>query len=944
MTRRHAVGSSQDGFMGENVASRREARTRAHKRARQMAVRRACVIRDAPPGNALSSAAERLGAALTGRYVVVREIGAGGMATVYLAHDARHDRHVAIKVLHPDLAATLGVDRFLSEIRTTARLQHPHLLPLLESGEADGLLYYVMPFVEGESLRARLERERQLPIADAVRIAREVAGALDYAHRQGVIHRDIKPENILLHEGQALVADFGIALAVSAAGGGRLTQTGLSLGTPQYMAPEQAMGEKQIDHRADIYALGAVTYEMLAGEPPFTGPTVQAIVARIMTDRVRSLTSQRPSVPAHVEAAVLTALEKLPADRFGSAAELGAALAGEGTIPMPRAAEPTPAVVRSATPWRAIAIGAIGVALLSAGYALSRSSLPAEAAAGRVVRFRIALPPAEERAALRISIAPRGDVVAWTDDRPGAEAGIHVRRLNDADAALLPGTADALTHGFSPDGASLAFVTSGSLLRVLPRSGGAPVTLARGVDWYGGIDWAEDGYVYFTSVDSGVVSRVLASGGVPERLGTLDSTGTTQGFRAQNLPRLLPDRRGVIFSVYRGPGREHDLGVIDLRTRGTRLIGQGGPVVGVYRGHVLCVTADGTLRALPFDEERLALSGDPIPLVPNVAVEQAVTQAALADDGTLIYSAALSQESQLVWVDREGRESPLNPELARAFDAVAISPAGDRVAVSIVDADGTGAIWVYDVAAQTLSRLTRDGALSYRPAWAPDGLRIVFASDRQSQDGVRQLWVQPAGGADSATLLVPSRRHAQEITWTKGGDWIAYRDGYDDGGTLRDIRYRRLGSDTTTHAYAATNADEQNPALSPDARWLAYVSNESGRDEVYVGAFPGPGTRTQISSAGGTGPIWGRSGREIFYRSLDGQMVAVDVSVSGPRISPLNRRVLFSVAPYRHDRTHPAYDVAADGRFLVIKPPAASGMEVVLNWLREVEPRLARRP
>src|SRR5512141_1586938 len=248
---------------------------------------------------------DRLAVALSDRYRIERELGKGGMATVYLAHDLKHDRDVAIKVLHPDLGAALGGGRFLSEIRTTARLQHPHILPLLDSGEADGLLYYVMPLVTGETLRTRLTRERQLPIPDAVRIAREVASALDYAHRQGVIHRDIKPENILLHDRQALVADFGIALAVQSAGGERMTQTGLSLGTPQYMSPEQAMGEKVIDARSDVYALGAVTYEMLVGEPPFTGPTVQAVVAKVMTERPTAPHAIRDTVPPGVEHTIL---------------------------------------------------------------------------------------------------------------------------------------------------------------------------------------------------------------------------------------------------------------------------------------------------------------------------------------------------------------------------------------------------------------------------------------------------------------------------------------------------------------------------------------------------------------------------------------------------------------------------------------------------------------
>ena len=280
-----------------------------------------------PPAFAGDERISSLAAALTERYRLEREIGAGGMATVYLAEDVRHHRKVAIKVLHPELSAVLGPDRFLKEIELTASLQHPHILPLFDSGSADGKLWYAMPFIEGETLRTRLQREHQLPIGDAMRIASEAADALDYAHRRGVVHRDIKPENILLHDGHALVADFGIALAVEQAGGARMTQTGLSLGTPAYMAPEQAMGERSVDARADIYALGAVTYEMLVGEPPFTGPTAQAILAQVITAEPRSLTIQRKSVPASVDAAVRTALEKLPADRFASAKEFADALA-----------------------------------------------------------------------------------------------------------------------------------------------------------------------------------------------------------------------------------------------------------------------------------------------------------------------------------------------------------------------------------------------------------------------------------------------------------------------------------------------------------------------------------------------------------------------------------------------------------------------------------------
>src|SRR6476469_4526637 len=275
----------------------------------------------------------RLQSALADRYRIEGEIGAGGMATVYLAEDLRHDRKVALKLLRPELSAVIGAERFLAEIKLTANLQHPHILPLFASGEADAHLFYVMPFVEGESLRARRNREKQLPVAEAVRIATEVASALDYAHRHGVVHPDIKPENILLHDGRALVADFGIALAASKAGGNRMTETGMSLGTPHYMSPEQAMGEREITARSDVYALGVVLYEMLTGAPPFTGSTAQAIVARVLTEPPRPILPQRHTIPAEVEGAILIALEKLPADRFATASEFADALKGRHSGP-----------------------------------------------------------------------------------------------------------------------------------------------------------------------------------------------------------------------------------------------------------------------------------------------------------------------------------------------------------------------------------------------------------------------------------------------------------------------------------------------------------------------------------------------------------------------------------------------------------------------------------
>ena len=360
---------------------------------------------------------QRLAAALADRYRLERELGAGGMATVYLAQDLKHDRKVAIKVLRPELSAVIGAERFLREIKTIATLQHPHILGLIDSGEVNGTAYYVMPFVEGESLRDRLHREKQLPIADAVRLATEVAAALDYAHRHGVIHRDIKPENILLHDGSALVADFGIALAVLAArGGSRMTETGMSLGTPHYMSPEQAMGEREITARSDVYALGCVTYEMLSGDPPFTGSTAQAIIAKVMTEKPASLQRQRERVPDAVEDAVLTALEKLPADRFATAAEFAEALRGHaGNDAAPASAPPHGATAAPRSRLRdpvVLGLGAIAVAavLLAAWTPADRAERTGRRWCASPFRRRRAAAPARSATTLSRS---RSTAVPW---------------------------------------------------------------------------------------------------------------------------------------------------------------------------------------------------------------------------------------------------------------------------------------------------------------------------------------------------------------------------------------------------------------------------------------------------------------------------------------------------------------------------------------------------
>ncbi len=449
----------------------------------------------------MNDAVSRLGAALADRYVVERELGAGGMATVYLAHDVRHDRRVALKVLRPELSAILGAERFLAEIKTTANLQHPHILSLFDSGEADGLVFYVMPYVEGESLRDRLTREKQLPVEDAVRIAGEVADALEYAHKRGVIHRDIKPENILLHDGHALVADFGIALAVSRSDGGtRMTETGMSLGTPHYMSPEQAMGEREITPKADVYALGCVLYEMLTGEPPFTGPTAQAIIARVMTEEPRSLTLQRKTVPPHVEAAVRRALEKLPADRIATAGQFAEALANPAFAPAVGSAAPA-AGSTGAQPavWRARlrdpfvlgpTLGLLAVVVVAVGLA-RRSETPSVVPTIRyVVTATDSTKPSQSAYPWPAAISPDGGTVVYSVATSPTSTMLYALHSDQLEASPIPGTVGAYQPYFSPDGAWLAFEAAGKERKVR-LDGSQPVTItsangANGADWTAG--------------------------------------------------------------------------------------------------------------------------------------------------------------------------------------------------------------------------------------------------------------------------------------------------------------------------------------------------------------------------------------------------------------------------------------------------------------------------
>jgi Tol biopolymer transport system component/tRNA A-37 threonylcarbamoyl transferase component Bud32 len=885
----------------------------------------------------------RLQSALVGRYRLDGEIGAGGMATVYVAQDLRHDRRVALKVLRPELAAVIGAERFLAEIKLTANLQHPHILPLFDSGEADSYLFYVMPFVEGETLRDRLTREKQLPVPDALRIAGEVASALDYAHRRGVVHRDIKPENILVHEGQALVADFGIALAASKASGARMTETGMSLGTPHYMSPEQAMGEREITPRSDVYALGAVLYEMLTGEPPFTGNTAQAVVARVLTESPRPLGTQRHTIPRHVEAAVLTALEKLPADRFASAAEFADALKDKSyasTVALEAA--PAPARAKSAHARKAsmVTLALAGSTVLAAIAALWGWLRPAPAQPltqfGVAFRADEALQPVANQGGSRLAISPDGRMIAYLG--PG-EAGprLWLRRLDQLTATPIPGTETGSSPFFSPDGRKVGFFRQGTSVRVASLDGAPTVTLYDKANSTAG-DWGDDGYVYF-EVDSGL-ARIHPGGGSIEQVYTFSKERNEVG---SEWPFVLPGSHGLIFRSRRsgqGPG-DFDIMVMKLPKGPAHAL-----IRGIYArysptGHLLVVTADGKLIAVPFDPDKLEMTGSPVALLEGVGVRVGGfnVDLSLSKTGTLIYTTGSTLGSRRpFWVSRDGQATAMdaNWDPQGLILSSALSPDGKALAIEL-SRDGKSDIWVKQLPTGPFSRITFGDTASVRPGWSPDGREVYYVSDRQGT-GVGAIYARKADGTGTARQVILSKRDFGQSVPSRDGRWLVTRTPGNSEGN-GDILAFRPG-DSTEVPLVATQAAELFPSLSPDGRWLAYQSNESGTFEVYVRPFPETGSaKWQVSTAGGSEPKWSTTGRELFYINGKGDMVSAQVR-PGATFFVSEQHNLFSTGAFAAGGGIHSYSLSPDGRrFVFVREGEAaqqSEMVVAQHWLQAV--------
>jgi eukaryotic-like serine/threonine-protein kinase len=866
---------------------------------------------------------DRLRTALADRYRLQHELGAGGMATVYLAHDLKHERDVAIKVLHPDLGAALGGERFLSEIRTTAKLQHPHILPLLDSGEADGLLYYVMPLVTGETLRTRLEREQQLPVADAVLIAREVADALGHAHGLGVIHRDIKPENILLQGGHALVADFGIALAVQSAGGARMTQTGLSLGTPQYMSPEQAMGERAIDARSDIYALGAVTYEMLAGEAPFTGPSVQAIVARLITEEPRPLAAQRKAVPEHIEAAVLRALEKLPADRFVSAAEFAGALAGTTTVgTVSRTAQRAPA---ASGRWRtvSVALGVTTIALAAiAVWALTRTPSSvgprvydvATPDSARVSFINTASSYATYGAVGRtVSIAPTGDFAVYVALPPDSVASLWYRSLLTDDTRPLPGTAGASTPRVSPEGTRVAFF-AGNQVMVVSLAGGDPRPVATLLDGRM-LDWISADQLLALGVDGDQALWINLSGGEPrERAIVRCPLGTW----AATMKELL--------CGFNGAAR-----MIDLETDSTYEVRTaqddgtpGGPLAGsefrlIDERYLVYISPDGVLTGARFDPTT-RLVQRAVPLVPGIRRESiGEAHFDVSENGTLIYAPGLDvTKGRLVRRGANTAPEPLPIEGAH-FQRYDLSRDG-RWLAAVVQGNSLNELRIYDLRTGQHTVWQRAEIIRH-PMWNPDGQSLLYAARAGDQWSlVRGV---PGSGTPPDTL---ARYPVTGIAF----DPVGYpNDSTAIGQEWLGALVVRFDPRQATATMDTVLKSARFPTVSPTGQLVAYQSTDGTR--IMVTTFPTPGRRWQIASQG-VEPLMLSPTTVLFRQGAAWYIATVNPATGEPSGAP----VMWATDPRFSDTSGWSNVPTHDGGIIYVQGPdqvSPGYFRVIPHWV-----------
>jgi len=850
---------------------------------------------------------QRLSEALADRYRIERELGAGGMATVYLAADLKHDRKVAVKVLKPELAAVLGAERFVVEIKTTAALQHPHILPLFDSGTADGFLYYVMPFIDGETLRTKLDRETQLGVDEAVKIATDVADALHYAHTQGVIHRDIKPENILLANGRPMVADFGIALALSAAAGGRMTETGLSLGTPHYMSPEQATAEKEISGRSDIYSLASVLYEMLAGQPPHLGGSAQQIIMKIIAEQPKAVTTLRKSVPPNVAAAVAKALEKLPADRFTSAASFGAALVdprfatalSSGAAEMPR---------QSLKRLVAIACSATVVALAAAGWAWLRPASTGDTATNP---WRVQL-TLSDSVYLDWGLALSADGSKLVYDGGGR---LWLRTATSTSSVPIAGTEGGTLPSLSPDGRRVAFIRDvgpAEELVVVALEGGAVKVLAGTGGQIGGV-WTDDDHIAYSSFPG--YSRIRVSDGTEQPFTTVDSTA---GEKVHLEASALPAGHGMVFTTVHANHDSTFIAAVGPNGGPHRLLLPGIRATFAPPGHLIVTRSDGSILAMPFDLDSRRITGPAVSIISlgPTGIQSTLGRVVAADNGRVIYVAAgrgglAEKPVDLVWMSRAGVSSPVDTNWVGMFLDVVLSRDGSRVAVSEWTANESHVL-VRDLASGAVADVSLPGTMVEQPAFSPDSRSMYFVARAPSLQLYR---VDPSSATrPSVVMTLPgSGLAATRPVFDPSGENLYFTRSSARADEL--VRLKLSGAQPATLVVVPGGQNALAPQVSPDGRWLAFLSTTSGRTEVHVRSTDLARSENwrvaTIADASG-GVRWSRGGDELYF-TANGSLMAVRVTAAPSFVSSVPH-ALFATAG-----VDLRFDVGADGRFLMLR-------------------------
>ena len=889
-----------------------------------------------------------------GAYEIVSLIGSGGMGEVYRARDTRLGRDVAIKVIPPAYSADADrLQRFEQEARAAALLNHPNILAVFDvgtyvssTGSGPASPYIVSELLEGETLRERLAAG-PLPVRKAIDFGIQMAQALAAAHEKGIIHRDLKPENIFINrDGRAKVLDFGLAKLTQPdsplVAGTNLpttppanqTQAGLILGTIGYMAPEQVRGLK-IDHRADVFAFGAILYEMLSGVRAFRGDTTIDTITSILKEDPPDLPVAERHIPPALARIVDRCLEKDAASRFHSMHDLAIALDTHSSQSTTSIAVPTMAVPgrrRAWLPWAIAGVTSLAALLGGAWIYLNR---PVE-----TPTFRSTLLPPEgvivdEAAPSRlIALSPDGRRLAFAGSGPDRQRMLWVRSLDSLTAQQLAGSEDAFSPFWSPDSRRVGFFSgnAGGKLKTIDLDGGPPTTLCDYVGTPVGADWNADGVILFSTtlgVSDGALRRVSASGGTPQIVLAPDIKA---GERDIWWPAFLPDGRHFLY-LSLGTGRTPlAVSVASLDSPGRTLVMKGGSNVRYADGRVIFLRG-GTLMSQRFDTRRLELQGEAVPVAEGVQTLFPTGAFTVSQTGLLAYkSGGTVGGSRLIWFDTAGRQLGTVGGPA-AYGDLSISPDGKRAAVTLPDSSsGARDVWLVDLTRDLMTRFTFDRAEDNGAVWSPDGTRLTFRSNR---NGAFDLFEKPSNGSGVETSLLADKANMIPLSWSADGRLLLYTVAASKEGAppQPDLWVLPSGGDKKPFPFLTTPFSEVPARFSPDGRWVAYVSNESGQNQVYVVPFPGPGGKWQISTQGGASPVWRPDGKEIFYMADDARLMAAAVSFTASGIEIGSARPLFQLRP---SGPRSFYDVAPDGRFLVVSStdkPESSPITLVVNWM-----------